>query len=343
MKLQDLVQNLQSVGASSDPRFAALNLAGISADSRAIKQGDLFVAVSGLKDDGLRFVGQAVASGAAAVMAERAPAQLLPPAVAFIKVNSVRWALALAAARFFRCQPEVTAAVTGTSGKTSVAAFTRQVWSALGKTAASIGTVGLVAPKREIYGSLTTPDPIALHRMVDELAREGVTHLAIEASSHGLDQHRLDGLRVTAGAFTNLSRDHLDYHPTLEAYLGAKLRLFSELIEPGGAAVICADNEHSADVIAAAKRRGLRLFEVGRQGRDIRLRDLAIDGFAQMVKLSYAGIDHTVRLPLPGYFQVENALLAAGLAITTGSDPAAVFPALAHLKGAKGRLELVGE
>jgi UDP-N-acetylmuramoyl-L-alanyl-D-glutamate--2,6-diaminopimelate ligase len=341
MKLQDLVQNLQSVGASSDPRFAALDLAGISADSRAIKQGDLFVAVSGLKDDGLRFVGQAVASGAAAVMAERAPAQLLPPAVAFIKVNSERRALALAAARFFRCQPEVTAAVTGTSGKTSVAAFTRQVWSALGKKAASIGTVGLVAPKREIYGSLTTPDPIALHRMVDELAREGVTHLAIEASSHGLDQHRLDGLRVTAGAFTNLSRDHLDYHPTLEAYLGAKLRLFSELIEPGGAAVICADNEHSADVIAAA--RGLRLFEVGRQGRDIRLRDLAIDGFAQMVKLSYAGIDHTVRLPLPGYFQVENALLAAGLAIATGSDPAAVFPALAHLKGAKGRLELVGE
>ena len=343
MKLQDLVQDLQSVGASSDPRFAALDLAGISADSRAIKQGDLFVAVSGLKDDGLRFVGQAVASGAAAVMAERAPAQLLPPAVAFIKVDSVRRALALAAARFFRCQPEVTAAVTGTSGKTSVAAFTRQVWSALGKAAASIGTVGLVAPKREIYGSLTTPDPIALHRMVDELAREGVTHLAIEASSHGLDQHRLDGLRVTAGAFTNLSRDHLDYHPTLEAYLGAKLRLFSELIEPGGAAVICADNEHSADVFAAAKRRGLRLFEVGRQGRDIRLRDLAIDGFAQMVKLSYAGIDHTVRLPLPGYFQVENALLAAGLAITTGSDPAAVFPALAHLKGAKGRLELVGE
>jgi UDP-N-acetylmuramoyl-L-alanyl-D-glutamate--2,6-diaminopimelate ligase len=179
--------------------------------------------------------------------------------------------------------------------------------------------------------------------MVDELAREGVSHLAIEASSHGLDQHRLDGLRVKAGAFTNLSRDHLDYHPTLEAYLGAKLRLFSELIEPGGAAVICADNEHSAAVIAAAKRRGLRLFEVGRQGRDIRLRDLAIDGFAQMVKLSYAGIDHTVRLPLPGYFQVENALLAAGLAIATGSEPAAVFPALAHLKGAKGRLELVGE
>ncbi|HEY7247582.1 MAG TPA: UDP-N-acetylmuramoyl-L-alanyl-D-glutamate--2,6-diaminopimelate ligase [Xanthobacteraceae bacterium] len=343
MKLQDLAQRLQNAAASSDPRFAGLDLAGISADSRAVKPGDLFVAVSGLRDDGLRFVDQAIASGAVAVMAERAPAQPLPSAVGFIKVRSVRRALALAAACFFPRQPGVIAAVTGTSGKTSVAAFTRQIWSALGKAAASIGTVGLVAPRRETYGSLTTPDPIALHRTVDRLAGEGVTHLAIEASSHGLDQHRLDGLRMTAGAFTNLSRDHLDYHATLEAYLCAKLRLFGELVEPGGAAVVCAGNEHYAAVVAAVKQRGLRLFEVGRQGADIRVHDIRADGFAQLIKCSYAGVDRTVRLPLPGYFQVENALVAAGLAIATGSDPAAVFAALAHLKGAKGRLELVGE
>jgi UDP-N-acetylmuramoyl-L-alanyl-D-glutamate--2,6-diaminopimelate ligase len=233
--------------------------------------------------------------------------------------------------------------VTGTSGKTSVAAFTRQIWAALGHAAASIGTVGIVAPKREVYGSLTTPDPVALHRSLDELAREGVTHLAIEASSHGLDQHRLDGLRIAAGGFTNLSRDHLDYHPTLEAYLAAKLRLFTDIIAPGGAAVVVADHEHAGAVVAAAKARRLRLLTVGRRGEGIRLVETAIDGFAQILHLVHAGNDYKIRLPLPGAFQVENALVAAGLAIATGSDPAATFAALAHLKGAKGRLEFVGE
>src|SRR5262249_4737057 len=181
------------------------------------------------------------------------------------------------------------AAITGTSGKTSVAAFTRQIWAALGETAASIGTVGLVAPGREVYGSLTTPDPVALHRSLDTLAGEGVTHLAIEASSHGLDQHRLDGLRVAAGGFTNLSRDHLDYHPTLEAYLAAKLRLFTDLIAPPGAAVIAADHEHAGAVVAAAKRRRLRLLTVGRRGAGIRLLDAAGGGFRQGVKPGHGG------------------------------------------------------
>ena len=143
--------------------------------------------------------------------------------------------------------------MTGTSGKTSVAAFTRQIWETTGEAAASIGTIGLVSPGREVYGSLTTPDPVALHRTLDELADEGVTHLVLEASSHGLDQHRLDGVRISAGAFTNLSRDHLDYHPTPGAYLAAKLRLFSDLVHPRGAAVIVADHEHAAAAIAAAQ------------------------------------------------------------------------------------------
>jgi UDP-N-acetylmuramoyl-L-alanyl-D-glutamate--2,6-diaminopimelate ligase len=335
--------HILTVDAVSDARFAALELGGISADSRTIKPGDLFVAMAGTKEDGLRFVRQAITSGAAAVMAERVPPLPLPDGVAFIKVDDARRALAFAAAKFFPRQPRVIAAVTGTSGKTSVAAFTRQIWTTLGEQAASIGTVGLVSPTREVYGSLTTPEAVSLHQTLDALAAEGVTHLAMEASSHGLDQHRLDGVRVTAGAFTNLSRDHLDYHPTLEAYLAAKLRLFTDLIRPRGAAVIAADNEHAEAVIAAARGRRLRLVTVGTRGEGIRLLEIGIDGFAQLLKLGHAGREYAVRLPLPGTFQVENAMVAAGLVIATGGEPAATFAALAQLKGAKGRLELVGE
>ena len=339
MKLSKLL----TVDAVSDARFARLDVSGISADSRTVKPGDLFVAMAGSKDDGLRFITPALAGGAVAIMAERVPSTPIPTDVAFVRVGDARRALALAAAKFFPRQPETIAAVTGTSGKTSVAAFTRQIWATLGEAAASIGTIGLVTPKREVYGSLTTPDPVALHRSLDELAGEGVTHLAIEASSHGLDQHRLDGVRIAAGAFTNISRDHLDYHPSLEAYLAAKIRLFDDLVQPCGAAVICADHDHADAVVAAARQRRLRLLTVGRRGEGIRLVETAIDGFAQKLKVIYGGRDYSVRLPLPGAFQVENALVAAGIAIATDSDPAAAFAALADLKGAKGRLDFVAE
>jgi UDP-N-acetylmuramoyl-L-alanyl-D-glutamate--2,6-diaminopimelate ligase len=328
--------------AEIDARFAGLDVTGVSADSRAVKRGDLFVALAGAKADGLRFIDQAVAAGAAAVAAERHPGSL-PAGIAFIKVTNARRALALAAAKFHPRQPAVIVAVTGTSGKTSVAAFTRQIWAALGHRAASIGTVGVVSPEAEIYGSLTTPDPVELHRRLEALERENVTHLALEASSHGLDQHRLDGVRIAAGAFTNITRDHLDYHQTPEAYLAAKLRLFEALIAPNGTAVIDADHERADTVVAAAKKRGLRIFTVGREGNDIRLRAAAIEGFAQKVEVSYADRAYSVRLPLVGGFQVENALVAAGLAIATGSDAPAVFAALERLQGAKGRLERVGE
>jgi UDP-N-acetylmuramoyl-L-alanyl-D-glutamate--2,6-diaminopimelate ligase len=208
---------------------------------------------------------------------------------------------------------------------------------------ASIGTIGLVSPKRTIYGSLTTPDPIALHRSLGELAGEGVTHLALEASSHGLDQHRLDGVRVSAGAFTNLSRDHMDYHPTVEHYLAAKLRLFTDLIVDGGAAVISADHEHSQAVIDAARTRKLRILTVGRNGDGIKLIGAAVDGFAQKLTLEYGGKTCQVRLPLVGEFQIENALAAAGLVLATGGDADGVFASLEKLEGAPGRLELVGE
>ena len=337
------LKTLLTVDAVSDARYADLDVRGVSADSRTVKPGDLFVAIAGSKEDGLRYVAPAVAGGAVAVMAERVPPHPLPQGVAFIKVADARRSLALAASRFFRIQPETIAAVTGTSGKTSVAAFTRQIWAATGERAASIGTIGLVSPNREIYGSLTTPDPVALHRSLAELGEQGVSHVAIEASSHGLDQRRLDGVRIAAAGFTNISRDHFDYHPSFDDYFSAKLRLFADLVQPRGAAVIEVDHERADAVVAAARQRRLRLLTVGRAAEGIRLIEAAIDGFTQRLKLVHAGTNYSVRLPLVGAFQVENALVAAGLAIATDSEPKAVFAALAGLKGARGRLDFVGE
>ncbi|MBI3699256.1 MAG: UDP-N-acetylmuramoyl-L-alanyl-D-glutamate--2,6-diaminopimelate ligase [Afipia sp.] len=333
--------DLFSGDAVVDAQHAAVVIKGLAVDSRTVKPGDAFFALAGTKTDGSKFVDQAIASGAVAVIADRIPQN--DNRVAFIASPNPRRALSLAAARFFSRQPETIAAVTGTSGKTSVAAFTRQIWESLSHASASIGTIGLVSPKRTIYGSLTTPDPIALHRSLDELAGEGVTHLALEASSHGLDQYRLDGVRIKAGGFTNLSRDHMDYHPTVEHYLRAKLRLFTDLISDGGAAVIAADHEHSTAVIEAARARKLDIMTVGRRGDAIRLAGASIDGFAQKLAIEHAGRKYALHLPLVGEFQIENALVAAGLAIATGGNAERVFNAIEKLQGAPGRLELVGE
>jgi UDP-N-acetylmuramoyl-L-alanyl-D-glutamate--2,6-diaminopimelate ligase len=329
--------------AAFDERHGERAIGGVAVDSRKVKPGDAFVAVPGTKADGLAFVPAALAAGAVAIVAEEAPAAPLPDGVTFVRVPDARRALALAAAKVHPRQPGVIAAVTGTSGKTSVTVFARQIWTALGLRAASIGTIGVVSPRGEDYGALTTPDPIELHRTLDRLAGEGVSHLAIEASSHGLDQRRLDGLRIAAAAFTNISRDHLDYHGTPEAYLAAKLRLFTTLMPRGSAAVIDVDHDGAADAIAAAKARGLEVLTVGRTGDAIRLIDATIDGLAQIIEVAHGGRRHRLRLPLVGEFQVENALVATGLAIATGADGAAAFAAVEHLAGAKGRLELVGE
>jgi len=341
MRLRDLFSD----DATIDLRAEAAVVSGLAVDSRAVKPGDLFFALAGHKTDGARFIEAAIASGAVAVAGDHPPSGAL--SAPFVTTPNPRRALALAAAKFFPRQPATIAAVTGTSGKTSVAAFTRQIWQRLGHEAASIGTIGLVAPKRTIYGSLTTPDPIALHRQLDEIAREGVTHLALEASSHGLDQYRLDGVRISAGGFTNLSRDHMDYHPDVAHYLAAKLRLFRDLIASGGAAVISADHDCSQAVIAAARAKNLRIVAIGRKGNGagegIRLIEADIDGFAQKLVLEHRGRRHAVRLPLVGEFQIENALVAAGLAIGTGSEPKAVFAELELLEGARGRLERVAE
>jgi UDP-N-acetylmuramoyl-L-alanyl-D-glutamate--2,6-diaminopimelate ligase len=339
MRLRDLFGTDATIDASGD----AVEVRGLAVDSRVVKPGDLFFALTGSKTDGSRFVDAAIAAGAVAIASDHRPEGAHVP---FVVTKNPRRALALASAKFFPKQPDVIAAVTGTSGKTSVAAFTRQIWQNLGHDSASIGTIGLVSPKRTVYGSLTTPDPIALHRQLDEIARDGVTHLAFEASSHGLDQYRLDGVRVAAGGFTNLSRDHMDYHPDVAHYLNAKLRLFRDLVIDGGAAVISADHDCSQEVLDAARARKLRIIAIGRKadGADgIRLVEARIEGFAQKLVIEHRSRKHAIHLPLVGEFQIENALVAAGLAIGTGSDAPKVFAGIEKLEGAKGRLERVGE
>jgi UDP-N-acetylmuramoyl-L-alanyl-D-glutamate--2,6-diaminopimelate ligase len=341
MRLRDLFSD----EATIDPQAEAVVVTGLAVDSRAVRPGDLFFALAGSKTDGAGFIDSAIASGAVAIAGDHPPQRACR--VPFVATPNPRRALALAAAKFYPGQPATIVAVTGTSGKTSVTAFTRQIWQRLGHASASIGTIGLVSEKRTIYGSLTTPDPIALHRQLDEIAAEGVTHLAFEASSHGLDQYRLDGVRVSAGGFTNLTRDHMDYHPDVAHYLAAKLRLFRDLVAADGAAVISADHDCSQAVIDAAGAKNLRVVTVGSKGdgagEGIRLVGVDIDGFAQKLDLEHRGRRHAVRLPLVGEFQIENALVAAGLAIGTGSEPQAVFAGLELLEGAKGRLERVAE
>jgi UDP-N-acetylmuramoyl-L-alanyl-D-glutamate--2,6-diaminopimelate ligase len=322
--------------------LAALDVSGVTADSRAVAPGALFFAVAGAKADGMRFAPQAVAAGAVAIVGETPPQGELAGAP-FVQVRDVRKSLSLAAAALYPRQPESIVAVTGTSGKTSVADFTRQIFAFCGLAAASLGTIGVIKPTGAVYGSLTTPDPVTLHKTLDALASEGVTHLAMEASSHGLDQRRLDGVRLTAAGFTNLSRDHLDYHSDLDDYLAAKLRLFNDLLQPGQTAVIAADGDFSARVIQACRARGLNLFTVGARGEALRLKSSRAEGFSLRLDLEFEGRDIVVKLPLAGLFQAENALVAAGLALAGGAPSEKVFAALENLRGAPGRLERVGD
>lgn len=318
-----------------------VEVTGLAADSRAVRPGDLFAALPGSRADGARFVAEALARGAAAVLADPAAVQegLAVPA---LLAAEPRAALARVAARFFGRQPRTVVAVTGTSGKTSVATFARQLWRSAGLEAASVGTLGVQAGDGDAPGGegLTTPDPIALHRVCAELAASGVEHLAVEASSHGLHQRRLDGLLLAAAAFTNLSRDHLDYHASPEAYFAAKRRLFAELLPPGGAAVLNADAPELAGLAALAERRGHRLIDYGVAARSLRLvrREAAPQG--QRVEIEVMGRRHGFASRLVGDFQAHNLLAALGLALGAGAEPDALLPGLAGLTAPPGRMQL---
>jgi UDP-N-acetylmuramoyl-L-alanyl-D-glutamate--2,6-diaminopimelate ligase len=321
--------------------WRAVPIAGIAVDSRQVEPGYLFAALPGVNTDGARFIADALRRGAAAILVPEGMAQT-PTEIPVVTDPDPRRRLALIAARFFGQQLETQVAVTGTNGKTSVASFVRQLWAGQGFSAASLGTVGVMSPSGTKKLSHTTPDPIELHAILADLAEDGVTHLALEASSHGLQQRRIDGVTLAAGAFTNISRDHLDYHASFEDYFDQKLRLFRELLPRGAAVVVDADSEGSARVAEEAKARGLDLISVGHAGETLRLVASDIDDFAQMLVIEHEGKRYTVRLPLVGGFQASNALVAAGLCIATGASADDVLPRLAELRGARGRFDLVG-
>ncbi|WP_422365390.1 UDP-N-acetylmuramoyl-L-alanyl-D-glutamate--2,6-diaminopimelate ligase [Pelagibius sp.] len=324
--------------------LAEMEISGLTADSRQVAEGYLFAALPGSRVDGRDFIPQALAQGAAAVLApEGTELPAAAKSVALITDPNPRRRLALLAARFFERQPATAVTVTGTNGKTSVASFTIQIWQALGRDAASLGTLGLQPPRPDAPASLTTPDPVELHRCLASLARDRVDHVVLEASSHGLDQYRLDGIRVSAAAFTNLTRDHLDYHGTMEAYLAAKLRLFTELLQADGTAVVNIDDRAGIQVAEACRARGVTLLTYGRAASDLQLLEQLPTATGQDLKLRLLGKDISVSLGVVGAFQAENVLAALGLVIAGGVAPEEAAATLNKLGGVPGRLELVGE
>lgn len=337
IKLADFADILPHVGSIPGD----MDITGLSSDSRRVAPGHLFFALPGVKADGAAFIADAIRRGAVGVVAKQGTVTA-DVGVPVTEVDDPRRALALASARFYTGQPATMVAVTGTSGKTSVASFTRQIWEHAGLAAASIGTTGVVAPGRDEYGELTTPDPISLHKLLSELAAAGVTHGAMEASSHGLSQRRLDSVELAAGAFTNLGRDHMDYHPTVEEYHQTKMRLFDTLLPKGAPAVVFADDAWSEATVDAVRNAGRELLTVGRSGTFITIKRAEHERHRQHGEVEHGGRIYEIDLPLAGEFQLSNALVAAGLAIATGLEPAKAFQALKRIKGASGRLELAG-
>jgi len=328
-------------GSGARPKKGLGAVFGLNSDSRRIEPGDIFFALPGANVHGNQFVPDAVKRGALAVISDTAPVG--DPGVPVIIVKDVRASYARAASRIFEPQPEITVAVTGTNGKTSVAAFVRQIWHYAGIAGASIGTLGVDTANRHIDGSLTTPDSRTLHQSMRALKAQSINHVALEASSHGLDQRRLDGIHFEAVAFTNLSRDHLDYHKDMDSYRNAKLRLFTDLLVDGGAAIVNVDDPEYEPFMFAALSASATLLTVGREGAYIEVLSIKPEGYGQRVEVRHVGEKTSFHLPLTGEFQVSNAIVAAALAMSSGVDKAQAFPALSELVGAKGRLELVAE
>lgn len=333
MNIRDLFSDL----AAPDGDIA---VTGLTADSRKIEPGFVFAAMQGVVTDGRKFIASAIDAGAVAVLGEDLPP--IAGAVA-VEVENARLALAQASARFYPNQPKQVIAITGTNGKSSTVDFLRQIWEAAGLKAASLGTLGAIGPSGKIDLGHTTPDPVAIHATLQTLADEGVTHAAMEASSHGLAQYRLDAVNLTGVAFTNLTQDHLDYHNTMDEYRAAKTRLFSELAPRGCPAVVNADSDQRLFFEEAAKEAGLDLVSVGWRGEDLKIEELMPKATGQRLFLDWRGNKAAIDLPLIGEFQALNALTAAGLALAGGLDLQAVAQGMSQLKPVKGRLEYVGE
>lgn len=320
----------------------AIEVAGVGSDSRYISQGDVFFALPGAHNHGDAFCTEAVAKGAVAVVSDR---QVVPdPGVAVVVLDDVRTAYAKAAAWVAGAQPGYMVGITGTSGKTSIASFVRQIWNYCGLKAASVGTLGVdTGAGLAAAGSLTTPDPLTLHKSLAVLKSGGYDHVIVEASSHGLDQRRLDGVNFRAVGFSNLSHDHLDYHADMDDYREAKLRLTRELLAADGSAVVNTDDPEHMPFMFAALDRGVTLLTVGTEGAYIEVTSVEAEGFGQRVKGKLVGEPLEFVLPLVGRFQVDNAVMAAALALQTGADKKRIAEALGALKGAKGRMEHVAD
>ncbi len=323
---------------ASEPSLLDREIAGLTSDSRKVAPGYVFAALPGSKADGRAYIADALAKGAAAVLADADTAGPGP----FVRDRNPRRRLALMAARFYQRQPATVVAVTGTSGKTSTASYCQQIWDKLGLKSASIGTLGIRGAGVDRYGALTTPDPVALHADLAALAKAGVTHLAMEASSHGLDQFRLDGVTLSAAGFTNLARDHLDYHATIESYRAAKTRLFGELLPGGAGAVLNADSPEFPALRTVCAQRGQVLLPYGRATPAAGLQLLDVEPQPGRLLLSFRYRDTAYRadLALAGTFQAWNVLCALGLVLAAGAPPGEAAAALGALVGAPGRMEL---
>ena len=321
-----------------------VRITGLSVDSRSVKDGHLFCALPGTKVHGAEFIQYAVRMRAGAILTDREGALIAADVLAdsgvpLVVAEDPREALAFCAALWFEAQPEIIVAVTGTNGKTSVASFARQLWTEMGAEAVNLGTTGVegafTAPLAH-----TTPEPITLHRMLARLADEGITHAAMEASSHGLAQRRLDGVRLAAAAFTNLSQDHLDYHETFEEYFQAKAGLFGRVLAEDATAVINIDDQYGHRMAGVAEDRGQDVLTIGRDSEAIlRILGQRFDATGQECRFEWGGKIHQVRLGLIGGFQAENALVAAGLCIATGADPEETFDSMHALETVRGRMQ----
>lgn len=320
-------------------------VSGLSVDSRLTKPGHLFAALPGTQVHGAEFIPYALRMGAGAILTDARGARLAADALAqsqaaLVLAEDPRAALSGAAALWFGAQPEVMIAVTGTNGKTSVATFTRQIWELLGHPAANLGTTGVEGAYTAPLGH-TTPEPITLHRLLADMAQHGITHAAMEASSHGLAQRRLEGVDLAAAGFTNFSQDHLDYHESFDDYFAAKARLFGRVLSPDGVAVINADDARGPEMAAIARERGQSVITLGTGAEvDLRILGQRYDASGQDLRFDWRGVSHQARLNLIGGFQAQNVLMAAGMAIACGEDPARVFDVLPDLSTVRGRMQL---
>ena len=336
LTLSDLIdRKLLPYGAANIP------VPGVAHDSREVRPGFLFAALPGTRVHGNDFIPQALEAGAGIILCDKTLGPGAAGRVPVIRVDNPHKSYAKIVANYYRVQPETIVAVTGTNGKTSVASFVRQIWSAQGNRAASLGTVGIEAPEIKVKLAHTTPDPITLHSSLAELVRHDVTHAALEASSHGLAQFRMDGVKIKAAGFTNITRDHLDYHPDFEDYLNAKLRLFSEVMERDGSAVLNADIPEFKTIAKRIADAGIKVMSVGNKGEGLKIFGSRREGFSQNLTIETPDRKFEVLLPLVGDFQTSNALVAAGLVIAAGGDAGETIPHLSKLQGAIGRLELV--